>query len=121
MSASWPRRRRRGSTRATLRVGRESDRRSEPSLRGRAMYVSSSLTPDEQRCERWEADRRILRERLPKVRHLVLAGSRIALAEGIVDVDAGAGGFESVQIEMVFSARYPDEPPCVWERGGRWT
>jgi hypothetical protein len=84
------------------------------------MYVSSRLTPDEQRCERWEADRRILRERLPKVRHLVLVGTHVALAEGIVDVDSGAGRFEPVQIEMVFSGRYPEEPPCVCERGGRW-
>jgi SEC-C motif-containing protein len=84
------------------------------------MYASSSLTPNEQRWERWETDRRILRERLPKVRHLVMIGTDMALAEGIVDVDSGAGRFEVVQIELLFSARYPDEPPRVWERGGRW-
>lgn len=84
------------------------------------MYASSSLTPNEQRCERWETDRRILRERFPKVRHLVVIGTDLAVAEGIVDVDAGAGRFEPVQIEMRFSTRYPNEPPRVWERGGRW-
>ena len=84
------------------------------------MYASLSLTPNEQRCERWEDDRQILRERLPKVRHLVLIGTDTALAEGIVDVDAGAGRFERVQIEMMFTARYPNEPPRVSERGGRW-
>jgi hypothetical protein len=84
------------------------------------MYASSSRTPDEERWERWEADRRALRERLPKARHLVLIGTDTALAEGVVDVDVGAGRFKPVQIEMVFSARYPDEPPRVWERGGRW-
>lgn len=50
----------------------------------------------------------------------MLIGTDLALAEGIVDVDAGAGRFEPVQIEMRFSACYPDEPPRVWERGGRW-
>ncbi len=84
------------------------------------MYASSNLTPNEQRWERWETDRRILRKRFPKVRHLVLIGTELALAEGIVDVDAGAGRFEPVQIEMRFSERYPDELPRVWERGGRW-
>lgn len=84
------------------------------------MYASSSLTPNEQRWERWEADRRILRRRFPKVRHLVLIGTDLAVAEGIVEVDAGAGRFEPVQIEMRFSERYPHELPRVWERGGRW-
>jgi hypothetical protein len=85
------------------------------------MYASLSLTPDERRRERWEADRRILGHRMPAVSHLVLIGTDMALAEGIVEVDAGAGRFEPVHIEMLFSAQYPDEPPSVRERGRRWT
>jgi hypothetical protein len=84
------------------------------------MYASSNLTPNEERSKRWETDRRILRKRFPNVRHLVITGTDLALAEGIVDVDAGAGRFEPVQIEMQFSERYPYEPPRIWERGGRW-
>jgi hypothetical protein len=85
------------------------------------MYASSNLTPNERRRARWETDRHILSEHLPKVRHLVLIGTDLALVEGIVDVDAGAGRFEPVQIEMQFSARYPYHPPRVWERGARWS
>jgi hypothetical protein len=84
------------------------------------MFVSSSLTPNRQRWARWEADRQILRKRFPKLRHMVLSGTDIALARGVVDVDAGAGRFEPVQIEMQFSAHYPDTPPRVWDRAGRW-
>ena len=85
------------------------------------MYASSSLTPNEQRWTRWQTDRRILRKHAPKLRHLVLIGTDLALVDGIVEVDAGAGRFEPVQIEMQFSARYPHQPPRVWERGGRWS
>lgn len=84
------------------------------------MFASSSLTPDERRCGRWEADRLVLRRRLPGVRHLVLTGTDQALAEGLVEVDAGAGRFEPVHIEMLFASGYPQEPPRVWDRGRRW-
>jgi hypothetical protein len=84
------------------------------------MYASSSLTPNEQRWERWETDRRILVARMPKVRHVVLLGTDMALADGFVDVDVGAGRFEPVEIGMRFSTRYPEAPPLVWDCGGRW-
>jgi hypothetical protein len=84
------------------------------------MYASSNRTPNKERWERWETDRRILRRRLPKMRHLVLIGTDLAVAEGVVEVDAGARRFESVQLEMRFSESYPHELPRIWERGGRW-
>lgn len=86
------------------------------------MFGSPSRTPtSEQRHNRWEADRAVLRARLPKVRHLVLLGTGRALASGVVDIDAGAGRFEPVQVEMQFAEHYPDECPRVWERSRRWT
>ncbi len=84
------------------------------------MLTRSGHTLDDQRRRRFEADRRLLAERMPGVRHLMLLGTDCALAEGIVEVDAGAGSFEAVSIEMHFEATYPDNPPRVWERGGRW-
>jgi hypothetical protein len=77
-------------------------------------------TLDDSRRRRFEADRRLLAERMPGLRHLMVLGTPCALADGIVQVDAGAGRYEPVQIEMRFEADYPALPPRVWERGGRW-
>jgi hypothetical protein len=84
------------------------------------MYASSNRTPSEARCQRWETDRELLRDRFPDVRHLVLIGTDAAIAEGTVLVDAGAGRFEPVKLEMRFSPGYPSAAPTIFERGGRW-
>lgn len=84
------------------------------------MSTLLSPTPNEQRRARFETDRNILRELLPGIRHLVLTGTDWAIAEGAIDVDAGAGRFERVEIEMRFAPGYPAEPPRVWDRRRRW-
>jgi hypothetical protein len=41
-------------------------------------------------------------------------------AVGEVEVDVGAGRWESVPLRLTFHAPYPAEPPTVYYRGNRW-
>ena len=60
----------------------------------------SGLTPAESLRIRYDADRAVMAEVMPLMRHLVWAGGNYgAVALGVVDVDVGAGSFERVQIE----------------------
>lgn len=84
------------------------------------MFGPTGPTLTEQQRQRYEQDRQLLREMLPGVRHLIRADGSGAVAEGSVEVDVGAGCWETVQIEIVFERSYPRQPPRVYETGGRW-
>lgn len=62
----------------------------------------------------------MLAEIAPKLRHYILADGTGAFAEGIIEVDVGAGCWEPVAIRMEFSPAYPDEPPHVFDAVARW-
>jgi hypothetical protein len=84
------------------------------------VFGPSGPTLSSERRSRFEADRAVLAETMPKVRHLVLADGGGAIAQGDVDVDVGAGCFEPVEIRMEFGREYPPKPPTVLDHGRRW-
>jgi hypothetical protein len=84
------------------------------------MFGPSGPTLTPARRARFEADRQILANQLPDVRHLILAGTSAAIAEGPVAVDAGAGRREHVHLRLSFGADYPPAPPDVRETKRRW-
>jgi len=84
------------------------------------MFGRTGLTLTEQQLQRYEQDRQLLSEMLPGMRHLIHANGSGAVAEGPVEVDVGAGCWETVQIEIVFERDYPRAPPRVYETGRRW-
>ena len=84
------------------------------------MFGPSGPTLSSAQRNRFEADRRILTETMPRVRHLVLADGRGAVAQGPVDVDIGAGCFEPVEVRMEFEPGYPPQPPTVFDDARRW-
>lgn len=43
-----------------------------------------------------------------------------AVAQGVVDVDVGAGCFKEVALDIVFGPLYPPTPPQVLDAGRRW-
>ena len=93
----------------------------QPLPRGRlSMFGRTGPTLTEQQLQRYEQDRQLLSEMLPEMRHLIHADGSGAVAEGPVEVDVGAGCWETVQIEIVFERDYPRTPPRVYETGGRW-
>jgi hypothetical protein len=57
---------------------------------------------------------------LPGLRHYIWADGRGAIAEGEVEVDIGAGCWDSVDISMIFDERYPRVPPQVFDLSRRW-
>ena len=84
------------------------------------MFGRTGLTLTVERHARFEADRRVLADLHPDIRHYVWAATGDAFAEGAMHVDVGAGCFEPVQIRLDFGPRYPAVPPVVRETGGRW-
>jgi hypothetical protein len=84
------------------------------------MFGRTGLTLTKQQLQRYEQDRQLLGEMLPGMRQLIHADGSGAVAEGSVEVDVGAGCWETVQIEIVFECDYPRTPPRVYETGGRW-
>jgi len=83
------------------------------------MFGPSGPILDPVRADRFEVDRAILAERLPRMRH-VIDDHGDAVARGIVDVDVGNEVVKEVELEMVFGPRYPSVLPVVREIGGRW-
>ena len=82
---------------------------------------SSGLTPPEPLRTRFEADREVMAEVMPLMRHYVWAGGgHGALAQGLVDVDVGAGCFEQIALDIAFGPRYPRTPPQVFDADRRW-
>jgi SEC-C motif len=69
---------------------------------------------------RFDADRVVLAELLPRLRHYIWATGEGAYAEGIVEVDIGAGYWEEVEIRMDFDSRYPHAAPRVYDHRRRW-
>lgn len=55
------------------------------------------------------------------MRHYILASGEGAIAEGVIEVDIGAGAWASVAVRMEFNRRYPSLPPRVYDAGPRWT
>jgi ubiquitin-protein ligase len=84
------------------------------------MFGPTGLTLTPERHRRFEADRRVLADLHPDMRHYIWAGSGNAFAEGMMHIDVGAGCFEPVEIRLDFGPRYPQVPPTVYETGGRW-
>lgn len=84
------------------------------------MFGRFGLTLSSERLQRLEEDRVVLAEVAPRLRHYTLADGRGALAEGIMEVDVGAGCWEAVAICMEFGPAYPDEPPRVFDAAPRW-
>jgi hypothetical protein len=84
------------------------------------VFGPSGPTLSSSQLDRFDADRHVLAEMLPHVRHLVLADGRGAIAQGPVDIDVGAGCFEPVEIRMEFGPRYPPQPPTVFDNARRW-
>lgn len=84
------------------------------------MFGPTGPTLTDGQRQRYEQDRQLLREMLPGVKHLIHADGTGAMAEGVVEVDVGAGCWETVQIEIVFGREYPRTPPRVYETGRRW-
>lgn len=84
------------------------------------MFGRTGPTLTEQQLQRYEQDRQLLREMLPEVRHLIHADGSGAIAEGSVEVDVGAGCWETVEITIIFGRDYPKTPPRVYETGRRW-
>jgi SEC-C motif-containing protein len=81
----------------------------------------SGLTPPDHLAARFEADRRVMAEVMPQMRHYVWTGGAYgALAQGVVDVDVGAGCFEQVALDIAFGQRYPRTPPRVFDVNHRW-
>ena len=56
----------------------------------------------------------------PHMHHYIWANGQGACAEGTIDVDAGAGCWEQVEIRIDFEADYPSRPPRVYDLGHRW-
>jgi hypothetical protein len=84
------------------------------------MFGHTGPTLTKQQVQRYEQDRQLLSEMLPAMRHLIHADGRGAIAQGSVEVDVGAGCWETVQIEIVFGRDYPRMPPRIFETGRRW-
>lgn len=84
------------------------------------MFGPTGPTHTEQQLRRYDEDRELLQQMLPELRHLIYADGRGAVAEGAIDVDVGAGCWETVYIRVVFDHEYPCRPPRVFEVGGRW-
>jgi SEC-C motif len=76
-----------------------------------------TLTTAERR--RYAADRDVLAALMPRVDHLICADGT-AMAEGPVELAAGAGTVAEVEISMRFDHLYPDAPPAVYDRRRRW-
>lgn len=83
------------------------------------MFGPSGPTLTASRRERFEADRRILADTHPGIRHLILDTGN-AVAEGTVMVDIGASRWAPVQIRMEFGADYPQVGPRVFDASRRW-
>jgi len=72
------------------------------------------------RVRRFEDDRVVFADVLPRLRHYIWATGEGAFAEGAVDVDVGAGCWEEVEIRMEFGPEYPERLPRVYDRAWRW-
>ncbi len=84
------------------------------------MFGPTGPTLTEERQRRYEQDRVTLAQVLPGLRHYIWADGRGAIAEGEVEVDIGAGCWDSVDISMIFDEHYPRVPPRVFDLGQRW-
>ncbi len=84
------------------------------------MFGPSGPTLTSARLERLEADRGVLASVLPGLNHYIWASGEGALAEGVVDIDIGAGCWKPVQIRMEFGPDHPKCPPRVYDHGRRW-
>jgi hypothetical protein len=84
------------------------------------MFGPTGPTLTEEQRQRYEQDRVTLAQVLPGLRHYIWADGRGAIAEGEVEVDIGAGCWESVEIRMIFDDSYPRVPPRVFYLGQRW-
>jgi hypothetical protein len=84
------------------------------------MFGRSGPTLSLERQQRFDADRALLAELVPELRHYIWAHSGNAFAEGPAYADVGAGCFEPVMICMRFGPRYPSLPPTVYDIGRRW-
>jgi hypothetical protein len=84
------------------------------------VFGPSGPTLSSARLQRFEADRSVLAEVLPRLRHYIWASGEGAYAEGVVDVDVGAGCWEEVEIRMDFGSEHPPSPPRVYDQGRRW-
>jgi len=79
-----------------------------------------ALTPSSTQLERLKEDRVTMAAVVPRMRHYIWADGRGALAQGLVDVDVGAGCFEGVEIEIEFGPDYPRVPPRFFDLARRW-
>lgn len=84
------------------------------------MFGPSGPTLSKERLERFAADRAALAEVLPQMRHCIWADGAGAIAEGLAEVDIGAGCWEQVEIAIRFDLHYPLSPPRIYDRRRRW-
>lgn len=84
------------------------------------MFGPYGPTLSEERLQRFREDRAVLAEVCPRLRHCIWMDGRGALAEGMIDIDIGAGCWESVDVLLEFGSDYPRNPPRVYDRCRRW-
>lgn len=84
------------------------------------MFPPSSHTLSSAQLARYELDRVVVAEVFPNMRYRILARGAGALATGVVDVDVGAGCWETVDLRLEFDLSYPTQPPRVFDRRRRW-
>lgn len=84
------------------------------------MLLASGHTPNSNRLQRFELDRAVLADVLPRMSHYIWVGGESAYADGVLDIDIGAGCWAAVAIRMDFDPSYPTWPPRVYDHARRW-